>query len=433
MFEIEKIHALEILDSRGNPTLEVEVCLKSGSYGSFSVPSGASTGEHEACELRDGDSRYSGKGVRAAVNNVNEIFAKALVGQNIEGQAALDDLLIEMDGTPNKKSLGANAILGISLAFAKACASQSGIPLYAYFGRLHGQQNHFLLPTPMMNVINGGAHADNALMVQEMMVIPWGFSSFKESLRCGAEIFHALKSNLKAKGLSTAVGDEGGFAPDIRSLDEALDFLMHAIETAGYKIREEVVLGIDAAASEFYKSEKYEIEPNVLLTSDELISFWEKRTQQYPIVSLEDPLDENDWSGFKSLTAELGNQLQIVGDDLFVTNPRLVERGCREHAANALLVKVNQIGTLTETLKAISIAQTANFATVISHRSGETEDSTIADLAVGTSAGQIKTGSLCRSDRVAKYNQLLRIEDRLGNDAVYAGKNGFKFNNQEQM
>ena len=420
MVKVSHLVAREILDSRGNPTVEVDLQVDGGKMGRFAVPSGASTGEHEALEMRDGRDRYLGKGVQQAVRNVNNVISGAILNRSFESQEALDEALIQLDGTPNKSSLGANAILGVSLAFAKACALQSGLPLYQFLGG----ENANLLPTPMMNVINGGAHADNALMVQEIMIVPWGAPSFSEALRYGAEVFHTLKSTLKSKGSVTAVGDEGGFAPDFKTLDEALDTVSSAIEQAGFRLGDDIVFALDAAASEFYDSKEktYELEPGKYSDLSACLDFWASQVKARPIVSLEDPLDENDWEGWSELTKGLGGQIQIVGDDLFVTNPQLVQKGIEIAAANAVLVKINQIGTLTETLRAMDIAKNGNMGRVMSHRSGETEDSTIADLAVATSCGQIKTGSLCRSDRVAKYNQLLRIEGALGETARFAGK-----------
>ncbi len=417
---IESIHAREILDSRGNPTIEVEALLLDGSHGRAAVPSGASTGEHEAVELRDGDpSRFLGKGVRRAVANVNERIACELVGEEALDQVAIDRQLRELDGTPNKGELGANAILGVSMAVARAAAEATGQPFYRYLG---GAAAH-VLPVPMMNIINGGAHADNNVDIQEFMVMPVGAESFAEGLRCGAEIFHALKKVLKGKGLNTAVGDEGGFAPDLGSNQEACEVILEAIHAAGYAPGSEVVLALDPAASEFFDAGIYTLgaESNPQKDSAAMVEFYRSLSERYPIVSIEDGLAEDDWSGWKALTDALGDKLQLVGDDLFVTNTERLARGIAEGITNSILIKVNQIGTLTETLAAISMAHRAGFTTVISHRSGETEDTTIADLAVATNAGQIKTGSLCRSDRICKYNQLLRIEEELGEAAVYGG------------
>ncbi|HVR80970.1 MAG TPA: phosphopyruvate hydratase [Luteimonas sp.] len=423
MTKIAKIHAREILDSRGNPTLEAEVTLADGSFGRALVPSGASTGSKEAVELRDGDkTRYLGKGVLKAVANVNGPIAQALHGFDASDQVALDRRLIDLDGTENKGRLGANALLGVSLANAHAVAASKKMPLWQHLA--NGRQP--VLPVPMMNIINGGAHADNNVDLQEFMVLPVGFDSFAESLRAGTEIFHALKSVLKGRGLSTAVGDEGGFAPDLRSNSEALDTILEAIGKAGYKAGEDVLLGLDVAASEFFDNGKYHlVGEGKRLTSEQFVDFLAGWAAQYPIVTIEDGMDEGDWAGWKLLTERLGNKVQLVGDDLFVTNPKIFKDGIERSVANAILIKVNQIGTLTETLEAIAIADAANYAAIISHRSGETEDTTIADIAVATTATQIKTGSLCRSDRVAKYNQLLRIEEQLGSAAKYAGRDAF--------
>lgn len=423
MTGIKKIHAREVLDSRGNPTLEAEVTLESGAFGRAIVPSGASTGAREAIELRDGDkSRYLGKGVQKAVNNVNTTLADALQGFDAEDQAGLDQKMLDMDGTHNKSHLGANALLGISLANAHAVANEKRVPLYQSIATV----DEFVLPVPMMNIINGGEHADNNIDVQEFMVLPAGFDSFSEALRCGTEIFHALAKVLKAKGLSTAVGDEGGFAPNLRSNVEAVDTILEAVHQAGYKIGEEVYLGLDVASSEFHKDGIYHLAgENKQLTSAEFTDFLASWVDQYPIISIEDGLDEADWDGWKHLTEKLGNKVQLVGDDLFVTNTSIFKEGIDKNIANSILIKFNQIGTLTETLDAIDLAYRSGYTAVISHRSGETEDNTIADLAVATSATQIKTGSLCRSDRIAKYNQLLRIEEQLGSNAKYAGKAAF--------
>jgi len=423
MTTIAKIHAREILDSRGNPTLEAEVTLADGSFGRALVPSGASTGSKEAVELRDGDkTRYLGKGVLKAVANVNGPIAQALQGMDAGSQAALDHRLIDLDGTENKGRLGANALLGVSLANAHAVAASKKVPLWRH---LAGDRAP-VLPVPMMNIINGGAHADNNVDLQEFMVLPVGFDSFSEALRSGTEIFQALKSVLKSRGLSTAVGDEGGFAPDLRSNSEALDTILEAIGKAGYKAGEDVLLGLDVASSEFFDNGKYHlVGEGKRLTSEQFVDFLAGWAAQYPIVTIEDGMDEGDWAGWKLLTEKLGDKVQLVGDDLFVTNPRIFRQGIEQGVANSILIKVNQIGTLTETLEAIAMADAAHYAAVISHRSGETEDTTIADISVATTATQIKTGSLCRSDRVAKYNQLLRIEEQLGTAARYAGRDAF--------
>ncbi len=423
MSGIKHIHAREVLDSRGNPTLEAEVTLDSGAFGRAIVPSGASTGAREAIELRDGDkSRYLGKGVKKAVNNVNTTLAHALTGRDSNDQAGLDQAMLDLDGTDNKGNLGANALLGISLANAHAVANEKKIPLYQSIATV----DQFVLPVPMMNIINGGAHADNNVDVQEFMVLPTGFTSFSEALRCGTEIFHALAQVLKSKGLSTSVGDEGGFAPNLRSNVEAVDTILEAVHQAGYKIGEEVYLGLDVASSEFYKDGLYHLTgENKQLNSEQFTEFLSSWVDQYPIISIEDGLDEADWTGWKHLTEKLGDKVQLVGDDLFVTNTAIFKQGIDKNIANSILIKFNQIGTLTETLDAIDLAQRSGYTAVISHRSGETEDHTIADLAVATSATQIKTGSLCRSDRIAKYNQLLRIEEQLGSQARYAGSSAF--------
>ncbi|KAA5804803.1 phosphopyruvate hydratase [Alkalicaulis satelles] len=419
MSAIIDIKAREILDSRGNPTVEVDVLLDDGSMGRAAVPSGASTGAHEAVERRDGGQRYGGKGVREAVSAVETEIFEALVGIDAAEQRVIDEAMIELDGTPNKARLGANAILGVSLAAAKAAAQARGLPLYRYLGGVNAR----ILPAPMMNVINGGAHADNPVDFQEFMVMPTGLPSFSEALRCGAEIFHALKSTLKQGGYSTNVGDEGGFAPDLKSAEHCLDVLMGAIETAGYKPGEDVVLALDVASTEFFRDGRYVMEgAGRTCSSDEFAAYLKELVEAYPIVSIEDGMAEDDWAGWTALTEALDGQCQLVGDDLFVTNPERLWRGIEEGAANALLVKVNQIGTLSETLDAVEMALRAGYGAVMSHRSGETEDSTIADLAVATNCGQIKTGSLARSDRTAKYNQLLRIEAELGSAAAYAGR-----------
>ncbi len=424
MSEIVKVVGREILDSRGNPTIEVEVMLESGFSGRAAVPSGASTGEHEAVELRDGDAaRYGGKGVTKAVANVNGPLRDLVCGRESSEQTALDEAMIAADGTPNKGNLGANAILGVSLAAAKASAAESGLSLYRYIG---GTAAH-LLPVPMMNILNGGKHADNNVDIQEFMVFPVGADSFAEGLRTGAEVFHALKKVLKGKKLNTSVGDEGGFAPSLESNEEAFQVIVEAVKAAGYEPGKDVCLGIDAASSEFFKEGKYVLaaEENPERTSAQLVDFYAEMCEKYPIVSIEDGLDENDWEGWAILTQKLGGKVQLVGDDLFVTNTERLGRGIKNGIANSILIKLNQIGTLTETLAAIEMAHKAGYTCVISHRSGETEDATIADVAVATNAGQIKTGSACRTDRVCKYNQLLRIEEELGGSARYAGRSVF--------
>jgi enolase len=420
---ITRIHAREILDSRGNPTLEAEVTLADGGFGRAAVPSGASTGSREAVELRDGDkSRYAGKGVKHAVTNVNTTIANALNGFDAADQKGLDAKLIALDGTPNKGHLGANALLGVSMAAAHAVAASRDEPLWNYLS--NGKPG--ALPVPMMNIINGGAHADNNVDVQEFMILPVGLSNFAEALRAGAEIFHALKSVLKGKGLSTAVGDEGGFAPNLRSNIEALDTILEAVNTTGYKIGSEILLGLDAASSEFFKNGHYDLEgEGKVYTPAQFVDVLASWAKQYPIITIEDGMAEGDSEGWKLLTERLGKDVQLVGDDNFVTNPAIFRKGIDAGIANAILIKVNQIGTLSETLETIAMADAAKYAAVISHRSGETEDTTIADIAVATTATQIKTGSLCRSDRVAKYNQLLRIEEALGTAARYAGRNAF--------
>ena len=416
---IEHIHAREILDSRGNPTLEVEVTLDDGGFGRAAVPSGASTGAHEAVELRDGDKkRYGGKGVLKAVMNVNTEIADALYGLDSENQRGLDAIMLELDGTENKGKLGANAILGVSLAIAKASANSLDVPLYRYVG---GANAH-VLPVPMMNIINGGEHADNPIDVQEFMIMPVGAESFSEALRMGAEIFHALKGKLKADGHNTNVGDEGGFAPALASSTAALDYIMSAIEAAGYKPGKDIFLAMDVASTEFHKDGIYNLKgEGKKLTSAEFVDYLADLVDNYPIISIEDGMDEDDWDGWQALTERIGDRCQLVGDDLFVTNPKRLAKGIENASANSILVKVNQIGSLTETLEAVDLAHRAGFTAVMSHRSGETADTTISDLAVATNCGQIKTGSLARSDRLAKYNQLLRIEEQLGDMAVYAG------------
>ncbi len=429
MSDITSIHAREILDSRGNPTLEAEVRLAGGALGRAAVPSGASTGSREAVELRDGDpTRYLGKGVRRAVANVNGEIARSLAGFDAADQRGLDEKLIALDGSPNKGRLGANALLGVSLAAARATAAARREPLYRYLNSaLCASGTSLCLPVPMMNIINGGAHADNNVDMQEFMIVPAGLPSFSEALRAGAEIFHALKSVLKGRGLNTAVGDEGGFAPNLRSNEEAVETILEAITKAGYAAGEDVWIGLDVASSEFQRDDFYHLEGEGKVLDaaglTELLAGWCAR---YPILSIEDGMAEGDWNGWKLHTARLGERVQLVGDDLFVTNTEILARGIREQVANAILIKLNQIGTLSETLDAIAMASDAGYASVISHRSGETEDTTIADLAVASSATQIKTGSLCRSDRIAKYNQLLRIEEELGADARYAGREAFR-------
>ncbi|MBP3949959.1 phosphopyruvate hydratase [Bacillus suaedae] len=424
MTMITDVYAREVLDSRGNPTVEVEVYLESGAMGRALVPSGASTGEYEAVELRDGGDRYMGKGVLKAVDNVNEIIAPELVGFDALDQLGIDNLMIELDGTENKSKLGANAILGVSMAVAHAAADALGIPLYVYLGGFSAKQ----LPVPMMNIINGGEHADNNVDIQEFMVMPVGAENFAEALRMGTEIFHNLKAVLKSKGYNTAVGDEGGFAPNLSSNEEALSTIIEAIEKAGYKPGEEVRLAMDVASSELYNKEdgKYHLKgEGKVLSSEEMVTFYEDLVAKYPIISIEDGLDENDWEGHKLLTDRLGSKIQLVGDDLFVTNTKKLAEGIEKGIGNSILIKVNQIGTLTETFEAIEMAKRAGYTAVISHRSGETEDATIADIAVATNAGQIKTGAPSRTDRVAKYNQLLRIEDELANVATYGGLSAF--------
>jgi enolase len=426
MSEIVDVYAREILDSRGNPTLEVEVYLESGAFGRAAVPSGASTGEREALEMRDGDKkRYLGKGVQKAIDNVNNEIADEVIGMDADDQVGIDMRMIELDGTEYKSKLGANAILGVSLAVAKAAAEEAGLPLYKYIGGTNARE----LPLPMMNIINGGAHADNNVDIQEFMIMPAGAPNFKEALRMGAEIFHALKTVLKGKGYNTAVGDEGGFAPNLKSNEEALEVIMEAIVKAGYKPGKDVLLALDVASSELYDKKKnvytLENEKQKKKTPLQMVDFYENLVNKYPIISIEDGMAENDWAGWKLLTDRLGKRIQIVGDDLFVTNPKILKEGIQKGIANSILIKLNQIGTLTETLEAIEMAKCAGYTTVISHRSGETEDTTLADLAVAVNAGQIKTGSLCRTDRVAKYNQLLRIEDELDSTAQFKGHDVF--------
>lgn len=423
---IKEINAIEILDSRGNPTVEVEVTTESGAYGRAMVPSGASTGEHEAVELRDGDkSRYLGKGVLKAVDNVNKVIAPALTGKySVTSQAEIDRVMIDLDGTENKSKLGANAILGVSMAVAHAASDYHGLPLYKYLGGCNAKQ----LPTPMMNIINGGSHADNSVDFQEFMIMPVGAPTFREAIRMGAEVFHSLKKVLHGKGHNTAVGDEGGFAPNLASNREAVEVIIEAIKAAGYEPGKDVCIAMDVASSEFYNKEtgKYDLKgEGRSMTSTEMIDFYEGLLNEFPIISIEDGLDENDWEGFKVLTDRLGDRLQLVGDDLFVTNTKRLAKGIELGVANSILVKVNQIGTLTETLDAVEMAKRAGYTAVISHRSGETEDVTIADIAVALNAGQIKTGSMSRTDRIAKYNRLLKIESELGVDAEYKGIKSF--------
>src|SRR5881296_2576856 len=419
---ISRIHAREILDSRGNPTIEVDVRLEGGVLGRAAVPSGASTGQHEAWELRDGDkSRFGGKGVRKAVANVNHKIAPVLKDWDAREQAKIDNKLIELDGTPNKKNLGANALLGVSLAVARAAAADENLPLFRYLGGPEAR----VLPVPMMNILNGGAHSDAPIDFQEFMIVPRGAPSFSEALRYGAEVFHALKSVLKERHLSTAIGDEGGFAPQLDSAEDAIDSISTAVNKAGYKLGEQIFIALDPAASEFYDSRNnlyvFKKSDGSKRTAEELINYYAELCARFPIISIEDGCAENDWNGWKKLTEKLGNKIQLVGDDLFVTNVKFLEKGIAEHVANSILIKVNQIGTLTETLATIDLARKNNYTSVISHRSGETEDTTIADIAVATNAGQIKTGSLSRTDRVAKYNQLLRIAEELGDKAIYGG------------
>lgn len=423
---IISVKAREILDSRGNPTVEADIELSGGAHGRAAVPSGASTGEHEAVELRDGDkTRYSGKGVSQAVKNVHTLLAPELVGFDATDQVGLDKLMLQIDGTPTKKKIGANAILAVSMAAAKAAAAQLGQPLYKYLGG----PNAKVLPVPMMNVLNGGAHSDAPIDFQEFMIMPKGLPTFSEALRCGTEVFHALKAELKSRGFNTAVGDEGGFAPNLSSATEALDCIAAAVKKAGYKFGSQVFIALDPASSEFYDATKkryvFKKGDGSKLTADEMVEYYKTLCEKYPIISIEDGCAENDWVGWKKLTDAIGDKVQLVGDDLFVTNPRIFADGIAKGIANAILIKVNQIGTLSETLDAIALADRHRYAAIVSHRSGETEDTTIADLAVATTASQIKTGSLCRSDRVAKYNQLLRIEEQLGSAARYAGRDAF--------
>ena len=422
MSEIIDVYAREVLDSRGNPTVEADVILESGAMGRAIVPSGASTGEREALELRDGGARYLGKGVQIAVNNVIEVIGPAVMGMDAVEQAVIDRTMIEIDGTENKGKLGANAMLAVSLAVAKAAAEDANLPLYHYLGGPNAKE----LPVPMMNVLNGGAHADNNVDIQEFMIIPAGASSCTEAIRVGAEVFHALKAVLKKKGYNTAVGDEGGFAPNLKSNEEAVQVILEAIEKAGYKPGQDVFLGLDAAASEFYVNGVYDLRGEGKKKSpEEMVAFYEDWVKRYPIISIEDGMSEKDWKGWKLLTERLGKKVQLVGDDIFVTNTSIFKKGIAEGIGNSILIKLNQIGTLTETLDAIEMAKRAQYTAVVSHRSGESEDATIADLAVATNAGQIKTGSLSRTDRIAKYNQLIRIEEELGDAAVYRGRDVF--------
>ena len=420
MAMITEVYAREILDSRGNPTIEVEVCLEDGAVGRAAVPSGASTGAHEAVELRDGDkARYLGKGVTKAVDNVNDIIAEALIGLEATRQVEIDEMLIRLDGTPNKGKLGANAILGVSMAVAKAAATSVGLPLYLYLGGVGAQE----LPVPMMNILNGGEHADNNVDIQEFMIMPVGAKSFSEALRMNAEIYHGLKALLNAKGLGTGLGDEGGFAPNLKSNEEAIEVILEAVKKAGYKPGEDIMIAMDVAATEFYKDGKYQMEGEGLVkTSNQMVDYLVALCEKYPIISIEDGLAEDDWKGWKALTKKLGDKVQLVGDDLFVTNEARLVEGIKNDTANAILIKVNLIGTLTETFNAIETAKRAGYTCIISHRSGETEDTTLADIAVAVNAGQIKTGAPARTDRVAKYNQLLRIEEDLGGAAKYKGK-----------
>ncbi|ATZ72200.1 phosphopyruvate hydratase [Idiomarina sp. X4] len=424
MSKIVKVVGREIMDSRGNPTVEADVYLESGHMGRAAAPSGASTGSREALELRDGDkSRYLGKGVQTAVANINGAIAEALMGKDADSQDAIDNIMLKLDGTDNKEKLGANAILAVSLAVAKAAALSQGVELYEHIANLNNTSGKYSMPLPMMNILNGGEHADNNVDIQEFMIQPVGAESFKEGLRMGAEVFHALKKVLQKRGLSTAVGDEGGFAPNLASNEEALQVIVEAVENAGYKMGSDITLALDCAASEFYRDGKYELSgEGKSFTAEEFADYLAELCDRYPIISIEDGLDESDWDGWKVLTEKLGSKVQLVGDDLFVTNTRILKEGIDKSIANSILIKFNQIGSLTETLAAIAMAREAGYTAVISHRSGETEDATIADLAVGTAAGQIKTGSLCRSDRVAKYNQLLRIEGDLNGQAPYRGR-----------
>lgn len=424
MHKIKNIKAREILDSRGNPTVEVDLALENGSFGRAAVPSGASTGTHEAVELRDDEKRYGGKGVQEAVNNVNNILNQKLSGSDFD-QESLDEKMIEIDGTKNKGKLGANAILGVSLAFSHAVAKSEDIKLYEYFSQISGNKD-LIIPVPMMNVLNGGKHAENSTDLQEFMIMPTGAPNFKEALRYGAETFHALKKILAQKGKNTSVGDEGGYAPSLSSNEEAVEVIIEAIKKAGYEPGKDIFIALDPAASEIYKDGKYELKTEIRsLTSDEMVDFYREWTEKYPIISIEDGLAEDDWEGFEKMTSEIGNKVQIVGDDLYVTNPERLKKGIKTKASNSILIKLNQIGTVTETIKAINMAKEAGFTAVVSHRSGETEDTTIADFVVGLGTGQIKTGSASRSERIAKYNQLLRIEDELGDKGIWMGNKTF--------
>jgi len=424
--EISKIIGREILDSRGNPTVEVDVFLKDGSMGRAAVPSGASTGSYEAVELRDGGKRYFGKGVEKAVKNVNTVLNKKLKGKTFD-QRELDTFMIEIDGTPNKKDLGANAILGISMAFARAVAESENIPLYKYFNKIGKTKNKIQLPVPMMNILNGGSHAENSTDIQEFMIIPHGFKKYSEALRAGVEVFHTLKKILKDRGLNTTVGDEGGFAPTLKDNEEALKLIVDAIKKSGYKPKTQISLALDVASSEFYEDGKYNLKTEgKKMSREEMIGYYEMLVKKYPIISIEDALDEDDWEGYEMLTKKLGKKIQLVGDDLFVTNIERLQKGIDMNVANSILIKLNQIGSVSETLDAINLGKKNGYTSIISHRSGETEDSTIADFVVGTGTGQIKTGSLSRSDRTAKYNQLLRIEEELGKRALYEGIKVFK-------
>jgi enolase len=420
MSDIIDVHAREIIDSRGNPTIEVDVVLETGAYGRAAVPSGASTGQREALELRDKDKRYLGKGVRRAVKNVNDKIAPRISGLEAADQTHIDNIMIKLDGTKNKSKLGANAILGVSLAVAKAGAMECELPLYQYIGGVSAKE----LPVPMMNILNGGAHADNNLDIQEFMVMPVGAPNFSEALRMGAEIFHSLKKQLNAKGLNTAVGDEGGFAPSLNSNEDAIKIIIEAIKKAGYKPGKNVFIALDVAASELYSNGKYTFEGKKV-SSGKMIDFYSKLVKKYPVISIEDGLSENDWKGWEEMSGKIGNKVQLVGDDIFVTNPEIFAKGIKRGIGNSILIKLNQIGSLTETLDAIEMAKRAGYTAVVSHRSGETEDTTIADLAVAMNTGQIKTGSMSRSDRIAKYNRLLRIEEELGSDAIYKGMGVF--------
>ena len=420
MTAIIDVYGREIIDSRGNPTIEVDVTLESNIVGRFAVPSGASTGKHEAIELRDGDKkRYGGKGVLSACENINSTIFDAIVGMDVCEQMRIDQMMVELDGTPNKSNLGANSILGVSVAVAKAAANELELPFYRYIGGVFSNT----MPVPMMNIINGGQHADNQIDIQEFMIMPVGAESCAEAIRIGSEVFQSLKIELNNKGYNTNVGDEGGFAPNLNSADEALSFIMKSIEKAGYRPGEDIVLALDAASSEFYKDGKYHLAgEKQILTSPEIVEYYRSLVKKYPIFSIEDGMSEDDWEGWRCMTEELGEKCQLVGDDLFVTNPERLLKGIAENVANSILIKVNQIGTLTETLKSVDLAHKAGYTSVISHRSGETEDSTIADISVATNSGQIKTGSMSRSDRLAKYNQLIRIEEELGNCSIFAGK-----------